>query len=744
MKTLIITEKPSVAREYGKILGVPDEGTSKGYMESDSYVIAWCVGHLVAMSYPEKYDEKYKKWSLDDLPIIPDEYLYEAIPSVEKQFGILKKFMNSKDISEIYYAGDSGREGEYIGRLVRQMSGVRPGIVEKRVWIDSFTEAEIRRGLREAKPLSEYDSLSDAAYERAKADWLTGMNFSRGLTSKFGRAFNTAIQSEKYKGIAVGRVMTCVLGMVVRRELEIKNFKPTPFYKVNASSASPALTLEWHTSDTSEYNNSPKLYNDKGFKEEADAQRLTASLPRTLTIEAQKKSKESKKAPLLFNLAELQDLCTKLFKISPDETLAIAQSLYEKKLTTYPRTDARVLSTAVAKELDTNIGGLKTLGGEIEGFCNEVLTSGTWKAVEKSQYTDDKKIADHYCIIPTGVTGAAKDLSELEGKVYDLIVRRFLSIFFPPAVYAKIAIEASAVHGSYKSMFSTSEKVLTDPGYLKVAKGIIVKEEKDSEEDDAEEDDDARARKIKALEALTEGSRLDVGYNITKGETKPPKRYTSGSMVLAMENAGKLIEDEELRAQIKGCGIGTSATRAGIIKKLIDDDYIKLNKKTQVLTPAPAGEYIYNLVLPILPELFSPEITASWEQGLENIRAKTITAGEYNDKTNAYITKGVGLIKAAAAPAMPAASPAASAEAKKCPKCGGETVLGKFGWYCKAKCGFYPKQKVFGRELTDKEVEKLLSGKEVSFTSNGKKTTVLPEIVEREWQGIKYLNWKTK
>lgn len=742
MKTLIITEKPSVAREYGKILGVPDGGTSKGYMESDEYVISWCVGHLVAMSYPEKYDEKYKNWRLDDLPFIPETYLYEVIPNVASQFKILKQFMNSKDISTIYYAGDSGREGEYIGRLVREMSGVRSGIVEKRVWIDSFTEDEIKRGMKEAKPLSEYDSLSDAAYERAKEDYLVGMNFSRGLSTKFGRAFNAAIRSEKYVPIAVGRVMTCVLGMIVRREMEIRNFRPTPFYKVTASSAGPQLTLEWHTSETSEYWNSPKLYSDKGFKEEADAKALASALPGTLTVTEKKNTKESKKAPLLFNLAELQDICTKLYKISPDETLAIAQSLYEKKLTTYPRTDARVLSTAVAKEIDRQLKGLRSLGGEIEGFCDEALASGSWKAVEKSQYTDDKKITDHYCIIPTGETGAKSGLGELEAKVYDLIVRRFLSIFFPPAQYAKIAIEAAAEHGTYRSMFSASEKVLTDPGYLRVAKGITVREN-----DDEEESEDDRARRAKALEALTEGTQLSAGYSIAKGETKPPKRYTSGSMVLAMENAGKLIEDEELRAQIKGSGIGTSATRAEVIAKLVRVGYVSLNKKTQVLTPAAAGEYIYNTVLPILPELLSPEITAGWEKGLEAIRAKALTAAQYDAKTVEYVNRGVEKIKSAAAPVMPAGAPSGggtSAEAKKCPKCGGETLLGKFGWYCKAKCGFYPKQKVFGRELTDKEVEKLLSGKEVTFTQNGKKTTVLPEIAEREWQGKKYLNWKTK
>ena len=640
-KALYIAEKPSVAQEFAKAL---KSGGSRrdGYIESDTCVVTWCVGHLVTMSYPEKYDMKYKRWSLDTLPFLPRDFKYEVIPGVEKQFQIVKGLLNRPDIDTIYVCTDSGREGEYIYRLVAQMAGVKDK-AQKRVWIDSQTEEEILRGIREAKDISEYDNLAAAAYLRAKEDYLMGINFSRVLTLRYGNSVTNYLGG-KYQAISVGRVMTCVLGMVVRREREIRVFVKTPFYRVMSSIALEGESFEgeWRAVEGSRYFQSPVLYKENGFKKKEDAKKLIQELseqqPLSCTVEKIERKKENKNPPLLFNLAELQNVCSKLFKISPDETLAIVQDLYEKKLVTYPRTDARVLSTAVAKEIYKNISGLRSYPQAGEA-AQGALDLGAYKNIAKTRYTNDKQITDHYAIIPTGQgLSALKGLSLTAQRVYETIVRRFLSIFYPPAVYQKVSIVTKIQNESFFSSF----KVLLSEGYLKIAANSFARkntaEPGKTSEGDGESEVSCDEALLAALQKLKKGDILNVnGLGIKEGETSPPKRYNSGSMILAMENAGQLIEDEDLRSQIKGSGIGTSATRAEILKKLFNIRYLSLNKKTQVITPTLQGEMIYDVVNCSIRQLLNPELTASWEKGLTYVAEGSITEQEYMDKLERFV-----------------------------------------------------------------------------------------------------------
>jgi len=671
-KALFIAEKPSVANEFAKALKV-NAGKKDGYIESDNYIVTWCVGHLVTMSYPEVYDENLRRWSLDTIPFIPDEFKYEVIAGVAKQFGIVKNLLNREDVDTIYVCTDSGREGEYIYRLVEQMAGVR-GKQRKRVWIDSQTEEEIIRGIKEAKDLSEYDNLSSAAYLRAKEDYLMGINFSRVLTLKYGRTISNYLSLDKNSVISVGRVMTCVLGMIVRREREIREFVKTPFYRVTAQAVvidgHKEKELEWRVSEGSKYFESPYLYKENGFKERETAEMLIADVKNAcgdeLAVKEVSKKKEVKNPPLLFNLAELQNECSKLFKISPDETLRITQELYEKKLVTYPRTDARVLSTAVSKEIYKNINGLKTLN-KFAPFAGEILERGSYKKIASTKYVNDKQITDHYAIIPTGQGfGALNSLPSLAVGVYECIVRRFLSIFYPPAVYQKISITAVApfeellTGGDIKreESFFGGIKVLVDEGYLKVAESFKNKSKDDVNDntsdkqnsDKTEDSDDETSTDTALTEALLKlkkGDKLKfTEMDVKEGETSPPKRYNSGSLILAMENAGQLIEDEELRAQIKGSGIGTSATRAEIIKKLINNKYIALNNKTQIVTPTQIGEMINDIVSCSIKALLNPELTASWEKGLGQVADGTITEDEYMEKLDGFVTRRVNAVKA--------------------------------------------------------------------------------------------------
>ena len=626
-KALFIAEKPSVAQEFAKALRV-NTTRKDGFLEGDTAVVTWCVGHLVTMSYPEVYDEKYKKWSLATLPFLPEKFLYEVIPQVEKQFKIVSSLLNRPDVDTIYVCTDSGREGEYIYRLVEQQANVDiQKKKRKRVWIDSQTEEEILRGIETAKDLSEYDNLGDAAYLRAKEDYLMGINFSRLLSLKYGNVISNYLNT-RYTVISVGRVMTCVLGMIVRREREIRQFVKTPFYRVVSTLDCQGSTLEgeFRAVEGSAWYQSPKLYKENGFKEKKDAEELIRVLsqeqPFQAVVEKIERKNENKNPPLLFNLAELQNECSRLFKISPDETLKIVQELYEKKLVTYPRTDARVLSTAVAKEIHKNLKGL--CGFEPTGsFAAEVLEQGNYKKIASTRYVNDKQITDHYAIIPTGQgLGALRSVSARSAKVYELIARRFLSIFYPAAVYKKVSL----VTMIGKERFFSACRVLEKEGYLKVVNG------KKSGEEQADQHLLAR------LQNLKKGSVLPVkGLEIKEGETAPPKRYNSGSMILAMENAGQLIEDEELREQIKGSGIGTSATRAEILKKLISNQYIALNKKTQILTPTLLGEMIFDVVSVSIRSLLNPELTASWEKGLTYVAEGTITSDEYMTKLNHFV-----------------------------------------------------------------------------------------------------------
>lgn len=667
-KSLYISEKPSVAQEFAKALKY-NFTKRDGYIEADEAIVTWCVGHLVTMSYPDVYDESLKKWSLTTLPFLPKEFLYEVIPDVSKQFNTVKALLNREDVSVIYVCTDSGREGEYIYRLVDQLAGVPETKDKRRVWIDSQTEDEILRGIREAKPLSAYDPISDAAYLRAKEDYLMGINFSRVLTLKYGQAVTNYLQS-KWTSISVGRVMTCVLGMVVKREREIRAFVKTPFYRVIAgiNTFGKEFDGEWRAVEGSKYFNSHLLYKENGFKARESADQLitelTTDFDKQGVIEKLEKKKENKNAPLLFNLAELQNECSKLFKISPDETLKIVQELYEKKLVTYPRTDARVLSTAVAKEIHKNIGGLRNYA-HVGEFANEILENGSYKNIAKTRYVNDKQITDHYAIIPTGQGLAALNaVPPTAKKVYETIARRFLSIFYPAAVYQKISLVVKVKEESFFSNF----KILESPGYLKVTNlsfmskksapqitgsqptsmPVVTDEQANGENGDSSDnqEDVFDAEFINNMKTLKKGMLLSItGFSVKEGETSPPKRYNSGSMILAMENAGQLIEDEELRSQIKGSGIGTSATRAEILNKLIKITYLSLNKKTQIVTPTLLGEMIYDVVNASIRSLLNPELTASWEKGLTYVADGDITSEEYMVKLENFVAKMTNGVK---------------------------------------------------------------------------------------------------
>lgn len=638
-KSLYIAEKPSVAQEFAKALK-QNMKRREGWLESDESVVTWCVGHLVTMSYPEVYDPKYKKWSLSTLPFLPETFLYEVIPNVKKQFDIVSGLLNRKDVDTIYVCTDSGREGEYIYRLVEQMAHVK-GKKRKRVWIDSQTEEEILRGIREAKDLSAYDHLSDSAYLRAKEDYLMGINFSRILTLKYGNTI-AGFLHKNYVVLSAGRVMTCVLGMVVRREREIREFVKTPFYRVIGKFAADQTRFEgeWKAVKGSRYEFSPKLYRENGFKTREAAQELVNDLKGsggTAKLVSVEKKKEKKNPPLLFNLAELQNECSRRFKISPDETLRIVQDLYEKKLVTYPRTDARVLSTAVAKEIHKNLNGLSKYE-PTAALLGYIAKERTHKGLEKTRYVNDSQITDHYAIIPTGQgLLALQAVSGTARQVYDLIVRRFLSIFYPPAVYQKMMLELEVGREHFFSNF----KILAEEGFYKVTGIPGTKKGKTDEEEESVPD----SKLFDRLQKLKKGDLvLAEDFEIREGETSPPKRYNSGSMILAMENAGQLIEDEELRAQIKGSGIGTSATRAEILKKLIHIKYLTLNKKTQVITPTLMGELIYDAVNHSIRSLLNPELTASWEKGLTLVANGEITSEEYMQKLEQFIagrTNGV-------------------------------------------------------------------------------------------------------
>ncbi len=709
-KKLFIAEKPSVANEFAKALK-QNMRKKDGYLESDDYVVTWCVGHLVTMSYPEVYDVKLKRWSIDTLPFIPDNFLYEIIPTVKKQFDIVSGLLNREDVTAIYVCTDSGREGEYIYRLVEHMAGA--GVKNKerrRVWIDSQTEEEINRGIAEAKDLSAYDNLSAAAYLRAKEDYLMGINFSRILTLKYGRSIATYLKQDRAV-VSVGRVMTCVLGMIVRREREIREFVKTPFYRVLSSMNLDDFKFEaeWRVNEKSKFFNHPALYKENGFKEKERAKELINDIKSLgkdyLIVEQAEKKKETKNPPLLYNLAELQNDCSRMFKISPDQTLSIVQELYEKKLVTYPRTDARVLSTAVAKEIHKNITGLTNIG-KFKPFAEEAMNLGIYKKISSTRYVNDKQITDHYAIIPTGQgIGALNSLNPLAEKVYEVIVRRFLSIFYPPAIYQKVNLivkadfsnefenisetgntlgkqtenelgnisgnesdnasgNVSEIQAERIEKFHASFKVLLEEGYLKIANfynsssnasndkkqgnmqgnGDVNNDKSEEQSEELESRLDKNT--IERLKKLKKDDRiLLTSLSIKEGETSPPKRYNSGSIILAMENAGQLIEDEELRAQIKGSGIGTSATRAEILKKLININYINLNKKTQILTPSLYGEVIYDVVNNSITSLLNPELTASWEKGLTYVSEGSITSDEYMDKLSSFVSKRVNGVK---------------------------------------------------------------------------------------------------
>ena len=694
-KALFIAEKPSVAASFAEVLG-EKLSSRDGYREGEHAIVTWCVGHLVGMSYPDKYDEKLKKWRFDTLPFLPEEYLYEVLPGTKKQFDIVSGLLNRDDVDRIYVCTDAGREGEYIYRLVRQMSGVS-GKTEKRVWIDSQTEEEMKRGIREAKDISEYDNLSTSAYLRAKEDYLMGINFSRILALRYGKTMASFLNVDFCK-VAVGRVMTCVLGMVVRREREIRGFEKTPFYRVFSRAADTGIAFEWKAVEGSKYYGTPYLYKDNGFLDRAKAEecieymggRVTPAAgsepsgqseascqsepschsegrdesftPATI-LNVERKT-EKKNAPLLYNLAEIQNDCSKLFKITPEQTLNHVQSLYEKKLVTYPRTDARVLSTAIAKEIDKNLRGVGQLSSMSE-YAETILKNGWYKGIEKTKYVDDKKITDHYAIIPTGQgLSAIAALSDLEKKIYEIIVRRFLAIFYPQAVYGKISVtvaistsekedgQPSASTKNVEQLFA-SEKYLKEEGYLPVMQYSFTKKKDAAEvsgEDSGENEGDEPAENNHALaeiaDKLKKGMTINMAeFFIKDGETSPPKRYTSGSMILAMENAGNLIEDEELREQIKGSGIGTSATRAGILDKLVNNDYMKINKKTQVITPTLMGEMIFDVVYFSIRGLLDPKLTASWEKGLTGVADGTISEEEYMTKLSDYVTEKTNLVK---------------------------------------------------------------------------------------------------
>lgn len=713
-KSLIITEKPSVAQEFARILGV--SGRGDGYIENKEYVITWCVGHLVEMVYPEVYDEKYKKWKLEDLPFLPADYKYDVIPAVRKQYGVVNSMLHREDVDTVYWAGDAGKEGQTIEENIRMYGGVREGMKELRVWIDSQTEEEIRRGIREAKPMSEYANLGKSGIMRTIEDYAMGINFSRAMSVKYGNLLNNAAGTKSYTAIAVGRVMTCVLGMVVIREREIQNFTETPFYRVVGSFTDGKIEAEWKAVEGSRYFESLLLYKDNGFKKKEHAEQLIGELSgKAATVEQIERGTSRKKAPLLFNLAELQSECSKRFKISPDETLQVAQDLYEKKLTTYPRTDARVLSTAVAKEIGKNISRLK--GYEpTAAFAERIMTEGLYRNIAKTQYTDDSKITDHYAIIPTGQVNELRTLTSLQRSVYDLIVRRFLSIFYPAAEYQTIKLTIAVE----REKFFVGARMLKTPGYLEIAG-----KRQDEEKENPEEQEGTGLFAAEAV--LKKGQTVSVnGYEIKEGKTSPPKRYTSGSMVLAMENAGQLIEDEELREQIKGSGIGTSATRAEIIKKLVRIGYLNLNKKSQVLSPEVLGEMVYEVVAMTVPALLNPKMTASWEKGLDGITRGTVVMEDYRAKLEDFIRKETmnmveqNLKEPLIERIQPLTKKGARGVAAKkklgipCPVCGAELETTPFGYGCSnykkdgTGCKFAVGT-IAGRDLSEEEFTKLMT-----------------------------------
>ena len=643
MKKLLITEKPSVAMEFAKALKT-NARRQNGYLESDEWIITWCVGHLVTMSYPEKYNENLKLWRLDTLPFIPKEWKYEIIPQVANQFNIVQRLLQREDVEEIYNAGDSGREGEYIQRLVFMMANPNKKAKMRRVWIDSQTEEEIIRGIKEAKDLSEYDSLSDSAYLRAKEDYLIGINFSRLLSIIYGRRVAKEIEEER-ASISVGRVMTCVLGMIVSREREIRNFVKTKYYKIigEFGDENSSFKAEWKANENSKYFESPKLYNESGFKEEDDAKEFISELAeKNGIITNLKKTKSKENAPLLFNLAELQNQCTKKFKIKPDETLEIVQNLYEKKLVTYPRTDARVISTAVNKEIKKNLNGIAKgyKDEEIQGYIKKMVDEKYSTDLAKTKYVNDKKITDHYAIIPTGQGFENyNNLPELQKEVYKIIVKRFLAIFYPPAEFNKISVTIEVE----KEQFYATGRVCTKIGYQEILKQVTKKTNKQSTENEENveksvDNSGDKENNIEVLNTLKKGQEINVqNYELKDAETSPPTRYNSGSIILAMENAGKLIEDELLREQIKGAGIGTSATRAEIIKKLERIQYIQINSKTQIITPTKKGEIIFDVVHTSMPDMLNPKLTASWEKGLDMVAKKEIKPDEFMEKLEKYI-----------------------------------------------------------------------------------------------------------
>ncbi|MDE6917330.1 MAG: topoisomerase C-terminal repeat-containing protein [Lachnospiraceae bacterium] len=722
-KKLIITEKPSVAQDYAKVFQV--SGKHNGYIENAAYVITWCVGHLVEMVYPEEYDIRYKKWMLQDLPFLPEKYKYGVIKNVKQQYDIVHALLQREDIDTVYWAGDSGKEGQTIEENIRNYGGVRKGMQELRVWIDSQTETEIRRGMAQAKPMSAYENLGKSGIMRSIEDYAMGINFSRVMSVKYGRLLNDAAATKGYTAIAIGRVMTCVLGMVVNREREIRNFQETAFYRVVGDFTDANLEAEWKAVEGSLYFESTKLYKENGFKEKEDAEALITSFAgKEAVVKTLEKGISKKKAPLLFNLAELQAECAKRFKISPDQTLQVAQDLYEKKLTTYPRTDARVLTTAVAKEIDKTLAPLKGYT-PTQQFTSHILTKKLYANITKTQYTDDSKVTDHYAIIPTGQLTELAKLTPLQSKVFDLIVRRFLSIFYPPAEYQTLKL----VIGIEKESLFASAKVLKVLGYLEVLGRTLEDADEDENVSDAQPKANGSAqtktdnsKKLLALAAtLKQGDVLAVnGFEVRESRTTPPKRYTSGSMILAMENAGQLIEDEELRAQIKGSGIGTSATRAEIIKKLIRIGYLNLNQKTQVITPQNFGEMVYEVVAMTVPALLNPKMTASWEKGLDGITNGTVDVNDYRAKLEDFIRRETiqirdrDLTDQLAAKISPftgkgAKGPGARRKiAVQCPACGGDIITTPFGYGCAnykkdgTGCNFVIGA-IAGRELSDEE-----------------------------------------
>mgnify|MGYP001263338686 FL=1 len=748
-KSLIITEKPSVAQEFARILGV--SGRNDGYIENSDYVITWCVGHLVEMVYPEVYDEKYKKWKLEDLPFLPKDYKYDVIPAVSRQYDVVHKMLHREDIDTVYWAGDAGKEGQTIEENIRMYGGVREGMKELRVWIDSQTEEEIRRGIREAKPMSDYANLGKSGIMRTIEDYAMGINFSRAMSVKYGNLLNDAAGTRSYTAIAVGRVMTCVLGMVVIREREIRNFVETPFYRVVGSFTDANIEAEWKAVEGSKYFESPLLYKENGFKKQESAENLIAELSgKTAVVESIERGTSRKKAPLLFNLAELQAECSKRFKISPDETLQVAQDLYEKKLTTYPRTDARVLSTAVAKEIGKNVSRLK--GYEpVQGYVERIMKEGLHYNIAKTQYTDDSKITDHYAIIPTGQLTELRSLNELQRSVYDLIVRRFLSIFYPAAEYQTVKLVVAV---GEEKLFAGA-KALKAPGFLEIAGRKQEEEKEGSNKEDNEETDSPGL--LELADQLTKGQELPVnGYSLKEGSTKPPKRYTSGSMVLAMENAGQLIEDEELRAQIKGSGIGTSATRAEIIKKLVRIGYLHLNKKSQILSPEVLGEMVYEVVNMTVPALLNPKMTASWEKGLDGITRGTVIMEDYREKLEDFIRKETlnmverNLTSQLVAQIQPLTGKGARGIAAKkklgiaCPVCGGELETTPFGY----GCGNYKKDgtackfsvgTIAGRDLSEEEFKDLITKGRTDvlegFVAKSKKKFPASLVLEKDEEG---------